>query len=344
MAKRNITQTDQAETGGQGPSKRQQKEAPRKGSVETIQSLEFPHANLLGLTPWISAAIPHELPPLPPILDPKLEQEAFTHPGAHQVSNYEKLEWFGDACIEIFATDLIIDTFRNTPASRCNQIREQLVRNVTLAQFYRAYGMESRTRLPTDMESMAVLMRTKPKDKAVIKIQGDVFESYVGAVVRSDPKNGRNVAAQWLKALWGREIKDQIVAAERDAGKQQQSNQLAESSGGGETKRLLPKEALASMIKAKGVRLRYVDEPKSGIKKDRHLNLPLYIIGVYLDGWGETNKLLGVGSALKKTEAGQKAATMALENKKLMKLYADKKMALQEAQKAAETAVEGQQS
>lgn len=334
MTKRYLDPASQAD---QGPSKKRQ--------IEPVLDSIGSETNFTGMARWSSAAISsHKLPPLPPILDPELEREAFTHPGADAKSNYEKLEWFGDACIEIIATDLILVTFPHTPASRCNQLREQLVRNITLARFYRQYGFETRTKLPPDMEPMAVLMKTNPNDRQLIKIQGDIFESYVGAIVRSDPVNGRQTATQWLKALWGREIRDQIVAAEAQGAARKQTNNSADPTGTEvvKEKEYLPKEMLSKMIVVKGIRLRYEDEPKSGLKKDKHLNLPLFIIGVYLDGWGEENKLLGVGSALKKTEAGQKAATMAMQNKKLMKLYGDKKAAFLEAQKAAEAASAGQ--
>ena len=70
-------------------------------------------------------------------------------------------------------------------------------------------------------------------------------------------------------------------------------------------------------------------------KRDKNLGLPLFAIGAYLDGWGETNKLLGIGTALGKKEAGFKAATVALENRKLMKVYEDKKKAFLEEQRRA---------
>lgn len=283
---------------------------------------------------WNLSEIKPDLPPLPPIPDAHLETAAFTHPGTGYGANYELLEWYGDAVIEMAATDLIYETFGDQlPAGRCNQIREQLVRNIQLAVYYRQYKMEKRTRLPTDMPSMEELINTRPRDKEVTKIQGDVFEAYVGAVVRADRVNGLKVVQTWLKTLWGQTIKDQIQQAEEN--RKPASNGAEPGTVVPSTKKgLTPKELLARNITVKGIRIRYEDIPCH--KKDPQLNLPLFVIGVYLDGWGETNKLLGTGTALKKTEAGQKAAAQALENRELIKVLGDKKKAFMEAQRAAE--------
>ncbi|KAM0427033.1 hypothetical protein ACHAPT_007931 [Fusarium lateritium] len=280
-----------------------------------------------GNTPWVSSEIPNELPPLPPIANPELELAAFSHPGLGCEPNYEKLEWCGDAFLELASTRLIMRTFGDhLPVGRLSQIREQLVRNVTLAEYYRQYGFDKRTRLPVDMGSMEQLIRTKPRDKDVIKIQGDVFEAYVGAVVEADPVQGEAIVTAWLKVLWGRTIKDQIIRIEKlreTSATKAHDNQSTQVDAGLPKKEPTPKERLAQILIVKGIKLRYEDIPCK--KKDKNLGLPLYAIGVYLDGWGETNKLLGIGTALSKKEAGTKAAGVALENRKLMKLFGDKK-------------------
>ncbi|KAF4984674.1 hypothetical protein FZEAL_190 [Fusarium zealandicum] len=280
-----------------------------------------------GITPWLSSDISSELPPLPPIIKPELEIATFSHPGLGPGPNYETLEWYGDAILEMISTEFVMQIFEDhLPVGRCSQIREQLVRNITLAEYYRQYGFEKKTRLPTDLGSMEQLIRTKPRDRDVIKIQGDVFEAYVGAVVRSDPVNGRANVVTWLKALWGRTIKDQIKQAEKiheASALRVQEDKSAEGALATPAKEKTPKERLAHMLVIKGIKIRYEDMPCH--KKDKNLGLPLYAIGAYLDGWGETNKLLGIGTALKKTEAGAKAANAAMENRKLMKLYASKK-------------------
>ncbi|KAJ4316418.1 hypothetical protein N0V84_007855 [Fusarium piperis] len=315
-------------------SKRRNSETPEDEGLRKRPHLTPNTDNTLGsliegITPWTSSDISRNLPPLPPIAKPELEAAVFRHPGIGHGPNYEILEWFGDAALETISTDLVIQTFENhLPAGRLSQIREQLVRNVTLAEYYRQYGFQKRTQLPIDMGTMEQLMRTKPRDRDVIKIQGDIFEAYVGAIIRADPVQGRTNAAAWLKALWGRTIEDQIKKVERTSQAsvlKAQDNQSTEGEAGPPKKELTPKERLAQVLVVKGIKIRYEDMPCN--KKDKNLGLPLFAIGVYLDGWGETNKLLGIGTALQKKEAGAKAASAALENRKLMKLFGDKKKA-----------------
>ena len=61
------------------------------------------------------------------------------------------------------------------------------------------------------------------------------------------------------------------------------------------------------------------------MRKDSETKLPLFTVGVYLTGHGEKEKLLGIGTAHGKKEAGMKAAQVALGNSKAMKTYAEKK-------------------
>ncbi|PHH89790.1 hypothetical protein CDD83_5251 [Cordyceps sp. RAO-2017] len=216
-------------------------------------------------------------------------------------------------------------------------MREILIRNTTLAGFFRQYDMPSRARLPADFGQSRALGRGRSSDKDLLKTQGDMFEAFVAAVIVSDPRNGLSRAVSWLKALWGRTIKEQIVENERLSAKTQPPGVKAAYVAPGDSD-LNAKDKLRATIGAKGIAIRYEDMP--GDNKDRDLGLPLYTVGVYLDGWGETNKLLGRGTALKKKEAGHKAAAAALENKKLIRAYEAKKQAFHEAAKAADEAAE----
>ena len=79
------------------------------------------------------------LPAIPPIT-PDLEKAVFTHQGMGRTSilgrattsdhevTYDRLEFLGDAYIEIIATRLIWETYQSLPAGRMSQIRELLVR------------------------------------------------------------------------------------------------------------------------------------------------------------------------------------------------------------------------
>lgn len=280
---------------------------------------------LVAATPWISSKISPDLPPLPSVLDPELEETAFTHPGMGLARNYERLEWLGDAYLELVASSLIFQTFTRTPSGRCSQLRELLIRNTTLAEYFRRYDLHLRARIPADVAASEGRAKGSSNDKDLIKTQGDMFEAYVAAVIVSDPAHGLARAVGWLKALWGHTIRDQIEANERLLAAAAPC--VVDAPGGGQRN---PKDRLREIVWTQGVTIRYEDIP--GDKKDKHHGLPLFTVGVYVDGWGEYNKLLGTGTALQKKEAGHRAAAKALENKKLMKMYEAKRAALRDAE------------
>lgn len=311
-------------------SKRQRQDDERKG-------IAFP--TMATFMPWVSSEIPSTLPSIPQIFNKELEDTVFRHPGLSSGSSapsYERLEWLGDAYLELFASGLIHETFKSTPSGRCSQVREILIRNTTLAQYFRDYGLGSKAQLPVDLKKDISQGRGSSKDKDIIKIQADMFEAYVAAAIISDPENGLANTVSWLRLLWSRTIKQHILDNEKN--RKVLSSGVTTNQDKGSN--LTPKEKLRAEIGAKGVLIRYEDMP--GIGKDKDLGMPLFTIGVYLDGWGETNKLLGTGTALKKQEAGHKAAARALESTKLLKAYKTKKAAFMEAIKAAEEEAKNQ--
>ena len=91
---------------------------------------------------------------------------------------------------------------------------------------------------------------------------------------------------------------------------------------------LSPKEQLQKLLGSKGVHITYRDAAPE--KKDPKNKLALFTVGVYLTGWGEKDKMLGSGKANGKKDAGTKAAEMALANKKMMKMYMEKKRVFDE--------------
>jgi ribonuclease-3 len=281
------------------------------------------------LTKWTVDDISSVLPPLPPILDSALETASFTHPGQAKRTtdmHYERLEWIGDAYIYIISCSFIYATFPTLSPGKCSQIREVLVKNKTLRDYSLRYGFDKRADFPAEFGFGGRLGGTTVNEGERSKVLADLFEAYVGAVVLSDPHSGFDRAAAWLKALWAGTIAKQI----KEAGVLQQ--RAAE---------LPPKNQLANLIMAKGIRLRYEDAPPSGSKQkvSKESRLPLYTVNVYLDGWGETNKLLGWGTAPNKGEAGHRAALCAMDNKKLIQVYVERKrahLAAVEAQKKEE--------
>lgn len=170
------------------------------------------------------------LPPLPPVAPGNLSTAPFTHPSAassRYVSsstspktsidshlpqlNYERLEFLGDAYIEIIATRIIYARFPHLLTGKQARVREALVRNSTLADFADRYGFGRRV-----IGDKAMMGEGQgynghghnkgskgPKHKTWEKMLADVFEAYVAAVVLSNiDNNGFGAAETWLEHLW----------------------------------------------------------------------------------------------------------------------------------------------
>lgn len=238
---------------------------------------------------------PSTLPYLPPILSEDLAPIPFTHQGFLHGStasklhaNYERLEFLGDAYIEVIATRYVYTSFPNLPAGRLSQLREQCVKNETLAEYATAYGFPERAQLPLNIK--------KEGKKLWIKTMGDIFEAYVAAVILSSPESGFQTAEAWLTTLWEYELSKEQRTSKVDT-------QIHKSNA---------KNDLAKAIGGRGVKFEYKDqgEPET-IKK---LGKIIFHVGVYLTGWGWKDQRLGGGSALSKQEAGAEAAADALGN------------------------------
>ncbi|KAK1707978.1 ribonuclease III domain-containing protein [Colletotrichum acutatum] len=289
-----------------------------------------PIPSFILVKPWTPADIPKTMPPLPKITNPVLELAAFTHVGVAKHKSdlsYDRLEWLGDAYVELISSSLIFQTFGGMSTGQCSQIRELLIRNANLGEYSTHYGLFERANLPSEFKPRG----TQPavaKPHEIKKVRGDLFEAYVAAVVLSDPINGLARVAEWLRTLWASTIKDQIRSVAKTPGLQTVKELSATVT---EESSLPPKVLLSQAIGANGITIRYEDLPNANKKDKYNKKLALFSVGVYLDGWGEKNKLLGTGSDLNKKEAGQKAAQMALNNKKLLKVYQEKKKAFLDA-------------
>ncbi|KAK0634529.1 ribonuclease III domain-containing protein [Bombardia bombarda] len=294
-------------------------------------SLQIP--SQVAVTKWTVADLEKQYPPLPTVLNPALEIAALTHSGKAQgvgALSYERLEWIGDIYLELIASSFIYQTFPHLAPGKCSQYREMLVRNATLSEFSVHYGLDKRANFPDEFGLGGRPGGTTAGHKQRLKVLGDIFEAYSGAIILSDPQNGIQRCSEWLKVLWGKTLEQHIRAED---GQVRQTNQA-----------ISPKTQLEVTIGVPGVKLEYRDMPSNG-KKERDTNLPLFTVGCYLTGWGETDKQLGWGHALSKKEAGQRAAQMALENKALIKKYAEKRKSFLAARAAhaaqAERGAEG---
>ncbi|KAF2008768.1 ribonuclease III [Aaosphaeria arxii CBS 175.79] len=232
------------------------------------------------------------VPPLPPITEPYLEEAVFTHTSANYTAlarrtlndaiNYERLEFLGDAYIELVASRLIYSRFPHLDPAKQSYFRENLVKNETLQVFSEAYGFPDRLKHGghTDMSGQ----------KHWTKVQADVFEAYVAAVVLSDPEDGYRTAEQWLTELWAPKLLEYKEAPVENPKARDEINKL---------------------LMAKGIKLDY------RMARDMQMvdGLQRFFIDLYLTGWGFENQLLGSGEAQNKSQACVFAAMDALQNR-----------------------------
>jgi ribonuclease-3 len=299
------------------------------------------------VTPWRASTIPTTLPLLPKVLDPTLEASAFIHlglgSGAVTDLSYERLEFVGDAYIYLISTLLISQTFPHFTPGKSSQMRERLVKNLTLADYSRQYGFDKRARLPRELTGDSLLpVKEHEKTKAL----GDIFEAYVAAVILSDPADGVGRATDWLKGVWAMTIAKDIILQERSDFKMDSpmwrlrgsAEPVQEISAKTQHVPKNAKEQLQKLIGSKGIKITYRDAAAEA--KDPNNKLALFTVGVYLDGWGEKDRMLGSGNANGKKDAGMKAAQMALNNHKLLRTYIEKKKVFDAQQEQERQALE----
>jgi ribonuclease III len=249
---------------------------------------------------------PISTPELPPIAA-QYESPVFTHQSAlrppdnnNDSKSYERLEFLGDAYIEVFASRLIWQKFPLLPVGKMSQLRENLVKNETLAQLSSLYGLDKKLRAPSSLEL---------GPKGWTKVKGDMFEAYVAAVVLSDPVNGFEMAEKWLVELWGPFLSEEQSVPDMQA-----------------------KVQLSGKIGGKGVKIDYVDDKAPVFLKGNQV----YSMGVYLTGWGWDNQHLGSGKGTSKNAAGNDAAARALQNVTLLDEIVTAKKAALASRRASE--------
>ncbi|CAK7230787.1 hypothetical protein SCUCBS95973_007691 [Sporothrix curviconia] len=168
---------------------------------------------------WTVEDIPtNGYPPLPPIPDQHLEQMALTHSGKSGFTNYETLEFLGDSFIYHAASEIITQTFPELTPGRKSQFREGLLRNSNLAKYTLHYGIDKRASLPPEFGDEPHTGGTKVAVKERQKVHGDLFEAYVGALIRARPPPGHGppgydgvaVALRWLRSLWAMSLSREI--------------------------------------------------------------------------------------------------------------------------------------
>ncbi|KAL8945787.1 MAG: hypothetical protein Q9222_007719 [Ikaeria aurantiellina] len=295
--------------------------ASSENPVDTKNANEFTTLNSVHVPSALSSSKPaskgenghkyqqyqSDLPDLPIIQNPKIAEAPFNHSGTVSASNYnqdstpinyERLEFLGDAYIEVIASRIILQRFSNFSAGKLSQTRELLVRNERLAIFSRQYGFDTRARLPPEIQR-----KKGADDKKWIKVLGDIFEAYVAAVIISDPANGFAIAEKWLSELWEPLLLKEVNPQEAD---------------------IDAKQALATRIMTNGTKIEYHDDGPP--EKSKTKGQEVYHIRVCFTGLDSKKYFLGTGKGPSKKAAGQEAARKALQNPQLAKLVEAKKL------------------
>ena len=236
---------------------------------------------------------PSPLPALPALPEGPYSQAVFIHKstiqhdrvsGAHDLT-YEKLEFLGDAYLEIVATRLIFSRYPYLPAGRQAQARERIVKNDTLAQFSVAYGFRDRLQA-SDIDHHS---------KTETKILADVFEAYVAAVTLSDPDQGFSRVETWLTELWAPILLQEIGPGIDKLAPDYNSNAKAD---------------LQKKIMGPDTKLDYQEDRP--MEQSKHAQK--YFVSLYLTGYGYEKKRIGYGEGRNKAEAGNRAATHAMHD------------------------------
>ncbi|OQO03554.1 hypothetical protein B0A48_10218 [Cryoendolithus antarcticus] len=291
----------------------------RNYKVDHSEAVKQIPSNLAAQVPvhsFTPFTVPATLPPLPEILDPTLATAPFTHKSLTSYDRatsssditYERLEFLGDAYLEVIASRIIFHHFQELTAGSQSQVREVLVKNETLAEYARLYGFELRVKV-ADFEQMAADSAGKG-NKGLNKILGDVFEAYIAAVILSDAENGFAVVEKWLTALWAPKL---IDAA--NSHRYRSPGAILQHALGEDTRTIYDPTAKATLQKRiQSADAKLIYEPYQTMQelKGDQLGQNRHFIALYLTGYGFDRKCLGKGVGKNKVEAGNWAAVEAM--------------------------------
>ncbi|KAI4137991.1 MAG: hypothetical protein L6R39_007018 [Caloplaca ligustica] len=295
--------------------------------ARTPSSLPLPTATEAARTGTDLLHGTRELPDLPVIQDTTVAFAPFTHQGVLKDTtttdrgtsnlNYERLEFLGDAYLELIASRIILPRFPDFDPGKLSQTRQLLVCNETLADFSQRYDFHKRARLPPEIRR-----KEDSQDKGWIKVMGDIFEAYVAALIISEPESGFATAEQWLAELWEPLLLTQVNPDVADA---------------------KAKQVLATKVMTKGTKINYRDAAPPEKSKAAKGQI-VFRIKVYYTGLGYKDVCLGSGKGPNKAEAGYDAAANALKHPKLKEIMAAKKEFDMQAKATREQQMAAQQT
>ncbi len=108
-----------------------------------------------------------------------LYKEAFTHPSyTNEVAsvkvNYERLEFMGDAVLQLYVSKFLFQLFPKVPEGTLTTLRSKLVREESLARFSRELGLGDLLYLGVGEE------RSHGRNRD--SVLANIFESFIGAL------------------------------------------------------------------------------------------------------------------------------------------------------------------
>jgi ribonuclease-3 len=271
--------------------------------------------------------LPSKLPKLPIISTASLKDAPFRHSSTihgtrdAEPQSYDQLEFLGDAYLEVFATRLIFHQYSHLPAGQMSQLREQLVKNETLAAYSMAYGFDTKVNI-SDAERARMKEGTRDRgNKGFNKILGDVWEAYLAAVVLDNPETGEKTAEKWMCELWMPKVLATVKVSHSkhkviiDEG----SNAQQVATLGNNPRHIYDATAKAQLQKrliGNETRLDYEVYKASKELKGDLLGQNRHFIALYYTGFGHERELLGKGEGKNKVEAGNWAALEAMYGEK----------------------------
>ena len=130
--------------------------------------------------------------------DRALLQQALTHPsygGDHRVPHYQRLEFLGDAVLELYISEMLYKAYPDMPEGKLTRMRADLVKEETLSQAVRDMGVPAHILLSAGED------KSGGRDKSSILC--DIFEAITGAIYLD---GGRREAGEFIKRALGERL------------------------------------------------------------------------------------------------------------------------------------------
>ncbi len=110
---------------------------------------------------------------------PELVYQAFLHTSGinspkDRNSSYERLEFLGDAVLELSVTEYLFNNYPNLPEGDLTKMRSKLVNKITLSKISKELGFNRLIKISEGAE--------KDNIRNLNSILSDIYESYIGAL------------------------------------------------------------------------------------------------------------------------------------------------------------------